>query len=331
MSLLTNRTQTVLVEGAKSDPSPVLSGVPQGTVLGPLLFLIYINDINKNLSPGTSIRLFADDSLLYRQIHTKADQDILQTDLNTLQTWETENKMEFHPHKCQVIQITNKTKHKLNQTYNIHNIPLQPTKAAKYLGVTIDNKLNFNTHISEITRKANSTLSFVSRNFHKCPPRTKEHCIKALVHPILNYGSSVWDPHTQSNISKLEKINKRAARFVTGNYTFEHGQTEKNLTQLKWPTLQQQRLQHKVTLLYKIYKNIVHAPTSDLQPAPRNPLDFAIPQSSIDPHLHSFFPSTIRLWNSLPADTKLAPSLPTFSAALKKNLPLQPPTLKYIH
>ena len=139
-----------------------------------------------------------------------------------------------------IIMITfeNKiNKGELNQTYNIHNIPLQPTKAAKYLGVTIDNKLNFNTHISEITRKANSTLSFVSRNFHKCPPRTKEHCIKALVHPILNYGSSVWDPHTQCNISKLEKINKRAARFITGNYIFEHGQTEKNLTQLKWPTL----------------------------------------------------------------------------------------------
>ena len=329
-SFLNNRTQTVLVEGSKSDPSPVLSGVPQGTVLGPLLFLIYINDISSDLTPGTSIRLFADDSLLYRQIHSKADQTILQKDLNTLQAWEANNKMEFHPDKCQVIQITNKTKHRLNQTYNIHNTPLQFTNAAKYLGITIDNKLNFNTHISAITRKANSTLSFISRNFNKCPQKTKEHCVRALVHPLLNYGSSIWDPHTQCNIDKIEKVNKRAARFITGNYIFEHGQSEKNLSQLNWPTLQQQRFQHKVTLLFKIHRNIIHVPSTDLQPAPRNPLDFAIPQSTIEPHLHSFFPSTIRLWNTLPPDTKTAPSLPSFSSALQKNLPLQPP-FKYIH
>ena len=163
-SFLTNRTQTVLVDSAHSDPSPVLSGVPQGTVLGPLLFLIYINDISSNLSPGTSLRLFADDSLLYRQISSPADQAILQSDLNTLQTWEANNKMEFHPQKCQVIQITNK-KEKLNHIYKIHDTPLQPANAAKYLGITIDNKLNFNTHISEITKKANSTLPFISRNF----------------------------------------------------------------------------------------------------------------------------------------------------------------------
>ena len=172
-SFLSSRTQTVLVEGFKSDPSPVLSGVPQGTVLGPLLFLLYINDISSNLTPGTSIRLFADDSLLYREINSKTDQDILQKDLNTLQTWEENNKMEFHPDKCQTIQITNKTKHRLDQIYYIHKTPLQFTNAAKYLGVTIDNKLNYNTHISAITRKANATLSFVSRNFHKCPPQNQ--------------------------------------------------------------------------------------------------------------------------------------------------------------
>ena len=144
--------------------------------------------------------------------------------------------MEFHPQKCQVIQITNK-KEKLNHIYKIHDTPLQPANAAKYLGITIDNKLNFNTHISEITKKANSTLSFISRNFHKCPTKTKEQCIKALVHPLLNYGASIRDPHTQSNIQKIEQVNKRAARFVTGNYIFEHGQIEKNLTLLNWPSL----------------------------------------------------------------------------------------------
>ena len=318
-SFLRNRSQTILVDSAHSDPSPVLSGVPQGTVLGPLLFLIYINDINSNLSPGTSLRLFADDSLLYRQILSPEDQDTLQSDLNTLQTWESNNKMEFHPQKCQVICITHKNK-PLNHTYKIHDTPLQPTKAAKYLGITIDNNLNFNTHISEITSKASSTLSFISRNFYKCPIKTKEKCVKALVHPILNYGASIWDPHTQSNITKLEKVNKRSARFVTGNYTLEHGQTEKNLALLNWPTLQEQRQQHKLTLMYKIKNNIIHAPTEDLQSNHRKPLNYHIPQSNINSHLHSFYPSTLRLWNQLPYSTKSATSLTNFSAALKKNL-----------
>ena len=106
-SFLSNREQTVVVDGSESSPLPVLSGVPQGTVLGPLLFLVYINDISADLSPGTKIRLFADDSLLYRTISTPDDSRTLQKDLDVLQNWETANKMEFHPGKCENLRITN--------------------------------------------------------------------------------------------------------------------------------------------------------------------------------------------------------------------------------
>ena len=98
-SFLSNRLQHVVVDGCISGANNVLSGVPQGTVLGPLFFLIYINDIAENLSPGTSIRLFADDSLLYRIIKSNEDIDILQKDLDTIQRWESRNKMSFHPDK----------------------------------------------------------------------------------------------------------------------------------------------------------------------------------------------------------------------------------------
>ena len=110
-SFLSNRTQTVLVDGFMSKPAPVLSSVPRGTVLGPLLYLAYINDINAHLSPGTHIRLFADDSPLYRNILTPENSAILQRDLNVLQAWGRESKMEFHPDKCQVLRITNKKAH----------------------------------------------------------------------------------------------------------------------------------------------------------------------------------------------------------------------------
>ena len=161
-SFLSNRIQTVLVDGAKSSPAPVLSGVPQGTVLGPLLFLAYINDINNNLTEGTQIRLFADDSLLYRTIRNDEDALTLQRDLNTLQTWETANCMEFHPEKCQILRITKKQTPIL-ANYNIHNVSLSPVDSAKYLGVNIDCRLSWSPHCKAVAvcNKASSTLAFL--------------------------------------------------------------------------------------------------------------------------------------------------------------------------
>ena len=159
-SFLSGRTQTVLVEGASSKSTPVLSGVPQGTVLGPLLFLAYINDINTHLSEGTKIRLFADDSLLYRTIRTHEDSDILQKDLNTLQAWERANKMEFHPDKCQVLRITNKHD-PIQVQYNIHDTNLGVVPSAKYLGIHIDSKLNWNAQNTYLCNKASNTLAFI--------------------------------------------------------------------------------------------------------------------------------------------------------------------------
>ena len=139
-SFLSNREQTVIVDGSESSPLPVLSGVPQGTVLGPLLFLVYINDIAKDLSHGTHLRLFADDSLLYRVIKSPEDSATLQRDLDSLQRWETTNKMEFHPQKCELLRITN-NKRKIVSQYTIHSVPLSESQSSKYLGVTFDPKL----------------------------------------------------------------------------------------------------------------------------------------------------------------------------------------------
>ena len=151
-SFLSNRTQKVVVEGKESENEQVISGVPQGTVLGPLLFLLYINDIDKNLSEGSNIRLFADDSFLYRQIKSESDTKQLQKDLETLQEWEDKWKMEFHPDKCQVLRITNKLK-PIQASYSIHGKTLKETKSAKYLGVVIDSKLNWNEQNKNVCKK----------------------------------------------------------------------------------------------------------------------------------------------------------------------------------
>ena len=163
-SFLIDRTQRVVVDGKESTPSNVQSGVPQGTVLGPLFFLVYINDISKGLSKGTKLNLFADDSLLYRIIRSKEDIQILQKDLNLLQLWEIKWKMEFHPGKCQLLRITNKI-NPLHATYTIHNVPIAETDSAKYLGVVIDSRLHWRKQYSSMIKKMQQYFGFYNEKF----------------------------------------------------------------------------------------------------------------------------------------------------------------------
>ena len=317
-SFLSNRLQHVIVDGCKSDANKVLSGVPQGTVLGPLFFLIYINDICQNLTPGTFIRLFADDSLLYREIKTHEDTLILQRDLDALQTWETRNKMEFHPGKCQVIRITNK-RDIIIGIYNIHGVILQFTNSVKYLGVTIDSKLSFKEQCNNVCHRAHFMLSFLERNFSRCPQKIKEQCYFALVRPLVEYGCTAWDPHDNDKILLLEQINKRAARFVTGNNLREHGQTLKNMVTLGWPPLSDRRGRAKLSMLYRIRNDLIFVPHDHLIGNSRNskPDFYVPPSSSVDAHLYNFSSSAGRLWNTIPSELKSSPSLDIFKGKLE--------------
>ena len=319
-SFLSNRRQSVVVEGTSSSPMPVISGVPQGTVLGPLLFLVYINDISEDLTEGTEIRLFADDSLLYRKIESKSDCIILQNDLNTLQKWEAKWKMEFHPQKCQHLRITNKQK-PLDHTYHIHGINLNLTPSARYLGVVIDSGLKWKDHHIATLKKANNVLAFIKRNLKNCPTNIRSNCYKTLVRPILEYGSVVWDPHHQNIIDQYEKIQKRAARFATGNHQMEHGNTVKNMMFLDWKPLEERRAANRLTMFFRAKRGLVEIPFKHLKLAPaqdRRPGTYAIPSSSVDSHLYSFYPNTIRLWNSLPLEVRETGSVDSFKTYLDK-------------
>uniref|UniRef100_A0A8C4WX16 Reverse transcriptase domain-containing protein n=1 Tax=Eptatretus burgeri TaxID=7764 RepID=A0A8C4WX16_EPTBU len=135
-----------------SSEAQVTSRIPQGSVLNPLLFLIFINNRTDN------------DCVLYRHITSFQDCISLQMDLDMLQEWESKWLMEFHPSKCQVFHITNKQKVVL-QSYNIHDHTLAEVNSAKYLGVHIDSKLNFNTHMDATVKKGNSNNALQSLNF----------------------------------------------------------------------------------------------------------------------------------------------------------------------
>ena len=170
-----SRTQAVVLDAESSSDVPVISCVPQGSFLGPLLFLLYINDLPQTIQ--SEVRLFADDTAVYLSIGSSDDKDTLQADLDTLQEWERAWDMEFNPSKCQVLHIT-RSKQPLNTQYSLHGQVLEATDTAKYLGVTISKDLSWNNHIGSITAKANMTPGFVKRNVNTNNEQVKELACK---------------------------------------------------------------------------------------------------------------------------------------------------------
>ena len=302
-AFLCYRQQRVVVNGVKSDWHPLYLVSQRGTVLGPLLFSLHINDITADIE--SEIRLFADDCVCYREIKDKEDTLKLQRDIDRLGNWARKWGMRFQPVKCNMMQLTRKTLNKIQASYTLEGTVLENVDNIKYLGVTITNDLRWNTHISNICTKANRTLGFLRRTLFSCPQNVKEAAYKGMVRPILEYGSSVWDPHPEKLQEELEKVQNRAARFVTRNYVYETGSMTGILGQLKWEFLKKRRKDNRLILLYKGLKGKARIPTDDIIPKTRrgrnqHSLTFQIPSASKDVYQHSFFPQTIRDWIDLP-------------------------------
>ena len=177
-------------------------------------------------------------------------------------------------------------------------------------GVSPVNYPDPDPHVSNICTKANRTLGFLRRHLSACPQDVKESAYKGLVRPVLEYGSSVWDPSSILLQEELENVQKRAARFVTGNYLYETGSMTGILEQLKWESLKKRRRDSRIIMLYKGLKGAASIPTNDLVPHIRHvrnhhSLAFQTPFANTDIYKCSFFPQTIRDWNSL-TDTFLS-------------------------
>ena len=300
-SFLCFRKQRVVVNWVKSDWALVLSGVPQGTVLGPLLFSLYINDISSDIE--SEIRLFADDCVCYREIKDEEDTIKLQRDIDRLGSWARKWGMRFHPVKCNMMQLTRKRIKKIHASYTLEGTDLENVESIKYLGVTITSDLRWNTHVSNVCTKANRILGFLRRNLYSCPQQVKKAAYKGLVRPDLDYGSLVWDPPGVVLQEELESVQKRAARFVTGNYNYETGSMTGILGQLKWESLKERRKDNRLILLYKGLKGKASIPTDDLIPKTRccrnqHSMAFQTPIANTDVYKGSFFPQTIRDWNA---------------------------------
>ena len=316
-SFLTNRTQRVIVDGYTSNEAPVLSGVPQGTVLGPLLFLIFINDIAKNVS--SSIRLFADDCLMYRETQNQEQCQLLQKDLDTLAAWSITWGMAFNVSKCNIISITNATKKKQVFGYSMNNQVLKTVNSTAYLGLTINDKLQWGEHINSISGAANRMLGFLARTLTKCPQKLKEKAYMTAVRPKLEYGAAIWDPHQDVYINKIEMVQRRAARFVRNVPHRRSGpqpSVSAMVSDLGWESLQQRRHNSRIALLYKVKNGLVEVP-AEYHPVPNTSRassrahnqQYVRQQAAIDAFKFSFLPRTIVDWNKLPGAIVEAESL----------------------
>ena len=319
-SFLRNRHQQVVLDGATSTTADVLSGVPQGTVLGPLLFLAYINDLPDMITSSSS-KLFADDSMLFRVILDDIDRASLQSDLSALEDWERQWQMSFNPSKCSVIRIVPKGRQPIETQYQLHGQTLDVVEASKYLGVTLTERLSWDTHISATCSKGHKTLGFLRRNLRDCSPDVKAGAYKAMVRPILEYASTVWDPAQTRPINQIEQVQRRAARFVFNDYQSKTpGCVTNMLSVLNWEPLAERRRVNRLAMMYKIENGLVDINMD--QYCRRGDTRTRGSHRLYQERLHdqalqeSFFPRTAREWNRLPTSIVTASSVDSFKAML---------------
>ena len=317
-SFLSNRKQRVVLEGVMSDQVPVSSGVPQGSVLGPILFLAYINDLPQYVK--SKVRLFADDTVIYLAIKSSVDCIQLQQDLLSLENWESDWKMEFNAAKCNVLRITKK-KTPYVYDYQLKGQTLESLHSVKYLGVYLSDDLRWNEHVNNMSNRANKTLGFLKRNLRHCPPKTKETAYKALVRPTLEYCSTVWDPYTAKNINVVEMVQRRAARWVLNCFNRKDSVTAM-LSTLKWKTLESRRTIARLSMLYKMRNRLVFYDDIKLQPVDHlystrfKEYAYKQPITTRNYYKYSFHPRTISEWNKLPREIVLSSSLVAFKNAI---------------
>ena len=219
--------------------------------MGPVLFFIFINDLPDN--SRSSVRLFADDCVLYRNIKTPTDCQILQDDMNSLGQWETDWQMKFNVAKCHSMRVTRHLpSNQIHFNYSLHQQTLEQIESAKYLGITITDNLEWGQHVSEISSKATKTLGFLRRNLALAPQHTKEIAYQTLVRPQLEYAAPIWHPYNETETKKVEKVQKTAARWVCRRWHYTSS-IDDILNDIDWPSLEDRRLKSSLTFFYKLH------------------------------------------------------------------------------
>ena len=212
---LHNRKQRVVLPGANSDWTSVKAGVPQGSILGPLLFLLYINDIVENIN--SSIRLFADDTSLYIIVDNPTEAaNQLNSDLSDIHQWATKWLVKFNPAKSESVIFSRKHNKSYHPPVLLNQKQVIEVSSHKHLGLVFSNDCSWHEHLDYIKTKAWSRINIMRKLKFKLNRRFLQTIYFSFIRPLLEYADVVWDNCTQYEVNDLEKIQNEAARIVSG-------------------------------------------------------------------------------------------------------------------
>ena len=327
-SYLSDRRQRVVIPGATSDWTSIRAGVPQGSILAPLLFLVYINDIVVDI--GSSIRLFADDTSLYIIVDDPVTAaSCLNTDLQRITRWAAIWLVSFNPTKTEAFLASRKLNRNHPPIY-MQNQQITEVEEHKHLGIYFSNDCTWHHHIKYITDKAWTRINIMRKLKFKLDRNSLEKIYLTFIRPLIEYGDVIWDNCTQFQKNELDKIQNAAARIATGTTKLISLFALSN--EVKWESLQDRRRKHKLTLFYKMKSNLCPSYLSSLVPLTvnsasrynlRNANDLQTINARTSLYYNSFLPSTIRAWNNLPFEAKQMESVNAFKYFLKReNVPV---------
>ena len=323
-SYLSDRRQRVVLPGVSSDWNYIRAGVPQGSILGPLLFLLFINDIVNDI--GSNIRLFADDTSLFIIVDNAPDAAArLNSDLDKITRWAAMWLVTFNPSKTEALLLSRKLNNLQHPPLYMQNVQIQEVMSHKHLGIYLSKDCSWHEHIKYIKEKAWLRLNVMRKLKYKLDRKSLETIYIAFIRPLLEYGDSIWDNCTQADKYELDKIQNEAARIATGATNIV---SINNLyKEICWESLQKRRNDHKLTLFFKMYNHLAPAYLSSLIPQQvndisrynlRNSNNIQTIRAKTNQYNNSFLPSTIRDWNNLPVEAKQANTLSSFKYFLKK-------------
>ena len=225
INYLKNRIQSVVLGSLTSSTKPVISGVPQGSILGPTLFVLFINDITENLDPKTNILMYADDTKIWREINCEEDHHVLQRDIDSLMDWALTNCMKFHPSKCKALMV-NKSKMPfvdvlpfVQYYYSMGSELIDYCDYEKDLGILVNGTLNFTNHVDTLYSKANQRFGLLKRTCHFIKNQNRKRVLfLTMVRSLFEHCPYVWRPSSMTSMNKLESIQKRGIKWILNDY-----------------------------------------------------------------------------------------------------------------
>ena len=306
----------MIVDGLTSQPVHTSAGVPQGSILGPLLFLIYINDLVDNLLCNAF--LFADDTFLLDIFSDPSSSSIrINADIATMGTWGNIWKMIFNPVKTNYMIVSKKQNRIQYPDILFNDTVLERTDSHKHLGLVLNKNLNWNDHIESTNVKAKKRINCINNIKLLLPRRSLCSLYKSMVLPIIEYCDVIYDNCTLRNSLHLENVQRRAALVCTGAY--RHTSNDALFAELGWQPLRIRRQIHKVSLFYKVVNSLTPPYLKSIIPRStghqyrlRSDANASLPirYSRLSCTRNAFVHSTVKLWNNLSVDARSVESLP---------------------